>query len=455
MKKSNITGWKDVLSFTLIQTLKSKAYIITLMFLIIMSLVSMPIVASITSGGKKDTSGPSPVKKVYVNNETALPDMEFSELLADDNMKHIVFEPLLEDYDTVAERIEKDEQESVLFTLSDREGMFSLAFVKASKGSVKNGSLEALGAAVALQFEAFRINTLGITEEQTAMLGAEVKAAVTMSDINGEAIIKKDTSITGSEYWVIYGILFFIFMVNMMASTQIATSIVVEKSTRVVEYLLTSVRPLALMIGKILAMLTAVLIQMLSIVVALFVSNKVSAMLTTDGGDSILATYLPTDIFQNLNFVNILLCFIVIILGMFFYGTLAGMAGATVSRIEEMNEGMTIFSLVNVAGMYIGLAAANVLMAAGENAFVTFSLLFPLSSPFLLPGAILVGKASLPIALGSISLLLVFIVLLSRFVAKVYETLILHNGNTIKLKALFKISKATQKQRRNEVKYEK
>ena len=455
MKKSNITGWKDVLSFTLIQTLKSKAYIISLMFLVIMSLVSMPIIASITSGGKKGSDGPSPVNTVYVNNQTSLPDMDFSELLADDNMKHIVFEPLKEDYDTVTDRIEKDEQESVLFTLSEREDMFSLDFVKASEGPVKDGSLEALGAAVAAQFETFRINTLGITEEQTAILSAEIKTVVTMADIDGGTIIKKDTSITDSEYWVIYGILFAIFMVNMMASTQIATSIVVEKSTRVVEYLLTSVRPLALMIGKIIAMLTAVLIQMLSIVVALFVSNKVSALLSNNGSESILSTYLPNDLFQNLNIVNILLCFIVVILGMIFFGTLAGMAGATVSKIEEMNEGMTIFSLVNVGGMYIGLAAANILMATGENAFVTFSLIFPLSSPFLLPGAILVGKASIPITLGSIALLLVFNFFLSRFVAKVYETLILHNGSTIKLKTLFKISKDAQKQRRNEVKYEK
>jgi ABC-2 type transport system permease protein len=121
---------------------------------------------------------------------------------------------------------------------------------------------------------------------------------------------------------------------------------------------------------------------------------------------------------------------------------LAGIAGATVSRLEEINEGLTIFTMVSLVGVYIGLGAANTLIGAGTNAFVVFAFLFPLSSPFVLPGAILVGNASLPIVALAIALELVLIILLFRFVAKIYETLILHNGNTIKLKQLFQISKS-------------
>ena len=86
-------------------------------------------------------------------------------------------------------------------------------------------------------------------------------------------------------------------------------------------------------------------------------------------------------------------------------------------------------------------SASGALMGNGVNTFVVFALLFPLSSPFILPGAILVGKASLLIIGIAIVLQGASIALLFRFVAKVYETLILHNGNTIKLKQLFQISK--------------
>ena len=74
--------------------------------------------------------------------------------------------------------------------------------------------------------------------------------------------------------------------------------------------------------------------------------------------------------------INILICFLLIILGMIFYATLAGLAGATVSRIEEMTEGLTLFTFTNLIGVYTALGAANVLMGPGINGFVIFSFLF-------------------------------------------------------------------------------
>lgn len=441
MKKSNVSGWKGVFSFTLVQTLKSKAYIISYVLLLVLMLISMPIANMIASGGTEEADTPSLVKKVYVYNETTLPNMNFSELLKNAAMSHIVFETTSEEYDVVAERIEEVENEAVILTITESEGMYSLNFVKASNDRIKKRSMQLLGDAVGQQFVMFRINTLGITDAQTAMLHAEVNTKVSMADIKGTPLIKEDTSISFSEYWFIYGILFIVLMVNVMASTQIATSIVTEKSTRVVEYLLISVKPLALMVGKVIAMLTAVLIQMLSMAVMLLISNVIATKLLAGNTESIVAQYIPKNIFQNLNVINIVVCFILIILGMVFYATLAGLTGATVSRLEELGEGLMLFTLTNLVGAYIGMGAAATLMGAGINGFIIFSFIFPLSSPFVLPGALLIGKASLPIAAAAIALQAVFIVLLFRFIAKVYETLILHNGNKIKVGELIKLSK--------------
>jgi ABC-2 type transport system permease protein len=441
MKKGNLAGWKDVFTFTLTQTLKSKAFIISYVIILVLIFVSMPIARMITDRGLSDAAGPNPVKKVYVNNETTLPDMNFSEVLKDQKLSHIVFEAMKEDYDVAAKRIEEREKESIILTITDSEGQYSLNFVKSSKSSIKDSSLQLLADAVMPQFEALKINALRIRDEQLSMIHAEVTTNVSMADTNGVEIMKEDTSISSSQYWFIYGTLFFVMMVNVLASTQIATSIVTEKSTRVIEYLLTSVKPLAIMVGKITAMLTAALLHVISMIAVLFVSNKLSEAVSSGNGESVLSQYLPKDIFQNLNIINVLFCLVLVVLGMIFYAGLAGLAGAAVSRIEEIGEGLTLFTFTNLAGVYIGLGAAVMLMGKGTNGFVIFSFLFPLSSPFILPGAILIGKASLPIAAAAIVLQVLFIILLFKFVAKVYETLILHNGNKIKLKELIKLSK--------------
>jgi ABC-2 type transport system permease protein len=441
MKKSNITGWKNVFTFTLIQTLKNKTFLISSVLLLVLSLVSMPLISMITNGGKSDVDSKILIKKVYVKNETTFPDMDFQELLKDKRMSHITFEAMKEDYEVISARMADKEKDSIILTIQESKNDYSLNFVTAKEGPVTDSSLNVLQDSVVKQFESLKMKALGIKAEQLSMIHTAVNTKVSMADINGVEIVKEDTSISDSQYWFIYGLLFIVMMVNIMASTQIANSIATEKSTRVIEYLLTSVKPLALMVGKIIAMLTAVLLQMISLVIILVISNKVSQTFSQSNGESVLSQYLPKDIFQNLNIVNIIFCLILIMLGMIFYATLAGLAGATVNRIEDLSEGLILFTFTNLIGVYIAMGAAGVLMAKGVNGFVIFSFLFPLSSPFLLPGAILIGRASFPMAAGAIVIQVLFIMLLFKFVAKVYETLILHNGNKIKIKELIKLSK--------------
>ncbi len=445
MKKSNLTGWQDVFSFTLVQTLKSKTFLVSYAILMALVLISMPLITMFMNSGKEDPNAPSPIKMVYVENKTTLPDMDFSQLTKQEAFQNITFVALGEDYKVVEDRIDTEEDTSVLLTILEEATSYSLSFVKSGSGPVKDSNLEQLGNAVQEQFEAFRIQTLGISDEQITMLQAPVTTAVALTDTQGNVIEKEDTSISFNEYWLMYGILFVVLMVNTMGSTQIATSIVTEKSTRVIEYLLTSIKPLALMVGKILATLIAVLVQMVSMVVMVFISNQISAMISGGNKTTLLSEYLPKNIFENINIFNIILCFLLVILAFVFYATLAGLAGATVSKMEELNEGLTLFTFTNIIGAYIAIGALSTLIGSGLNPFVTFSLLFPLSSPFILPGAIIVGKVSAPIIAAAIALLIISILLLFKFVAAVYETLILHNGNTIKLKELMKISKLIRK----------
>lgn len=439
--KSNITGWKHIYSFTLKQVLKSKTYLISYIILVMIVLVSMPIASKLLFANTEDENSPSPIDKVYVNNMTSLTDIEFSDINNITSFKHITFEPMIMDYDTLVEHITDKENASAILDISEENGSYNLHLSMVKEGPIKRSHLQRLGDALLTDFTNARMEYLGISREQLTLLQTPVLSKVTMTDINGAEILEEDTSISSSEYWFVYGILFFVMMTTMLTGTQVATSIASEKSTRVVEYLLITVKPLALMIGKVLAMLTAAMIQMLSMVAALFISNMISASFSYKD-KSLLSQLLPSDLFNNINIVNIILCILLVFLGLLFYAVLAGIAGATVSRLEEINEGLTIFTMVSLVGVYIGLGAANTLIGAGTNAFVVFAFLFPLSSPFVLPGAILVGNASLPIVALAIALELVLIILLFRFVAKIYETLILHNGNTIKLKQLFQISKS-------------
>ncbi|NLA83979.1 MAG: ABC transporter permease, partial [Clostridiales bacterium] len=355
MNKNDLSGWKNVFTFTLVQTLKNKAYIITYIILIILALISIHVINMISSPDNTDMDEPIEINKVYVNNQTQLTGLDFNEIIDDERLSHIVFETLNEDYDALADRIENSEKDSAILNITHDEGMFRLEFLVSSGKKLSNEEWFQLSGTIADEFESFKNNPLGITEEQLRAVNSEIATEISVYDSEGNKVIEKDTSITYSEYWFIYGILFTVMMVNIMASTQIATSIVTEKSSRVIEFLLISIKPLALMIGKILAMLTAVLVQVVSLIIVVFLSNKLSSAFSSGNSGAGLSQLLQADIFNNLNPINILFCLLVVVLGMTFYAALAGLTGATVSRLEEMNEGLTLFTFVYMAGAYIGI----------------------------------------------------------------------------------------------------
>ena len=74
------------------------------------------------------------------------------------------------------------------------------------------------------------------------------------------------------------------------------------------------------------------------------------------------------------------------------------------------------------------------------NPVQLFSYYCPISSPFALPGAVMVGTISPMNVLISVLVLAVFVVLIAIVVSKVYEAIILHNGNRIKFGDIIKMA---------------
>ena len=447
MKKDSVRGWKDVFTFTLTQTLKSKTYIVTLIIMIVSAMISMPLMNTFLKGNVVAGPEKSAVEKVYFFNMTLCRTLDFESEFPE-SYQHIVFENASGDMTALENKIQEEEQNEVILILTEDEHYCYIQFVRSPDGDVTTYELQLLGQYIQNAYTKAKVELLGLTEEQMKFFETSVVSASGIVDTES-ALEITDTSITQLEYWFIYGMMFVVLMICTLASAQVASSIVQEKSSKVIEYLLTSVRPLAIIVGKVFAMLVVVMIQMIALVLAGFVSAKIGTLITGDN-TNVITQYMTPEMLESLNFGNIVLGLITAGAGMVLYATLAGLCGATASRMEESGESLTLLTMTSLVGFYIGFGAASSLMAAGDNAFVTFALIFPVSSAFLLPAALLVGKAETWIALVAIAVLLLSIVLMFRFVAKVYEGLILHNGTRLKMKDVFAMAKSTSKTKREE-----
>ena len=103
---------------------------------------------------------------------------------------------------------------------------------------------------------------------------------------------------------------------------------------------------------------------------------------------------------------------------------------------------MQPFAIIGVIGFYLAYMPGLGDYGQGqENPITVFSRYFPISSPFALPSAMILGKVSAVEVIMSTCLLAVCVALLAMLVAKVYENIILHSGNPLKITQIIKMAK--------------
>jgi ABC-2 type transport system permease protein len=236
-------------------------------------------------------------------------------------------------------------------------------------------------------------------------------------------------------YILVYVVLFFMYMSVMMYGSMIAVEVATEKSSRVMEILISSVSPVTQMFGKIFGIVLIALTQL-----ALFIAGGFAAVRLNEnlsGSESIIQELKLNEIPISL----MVYALVFFILGFFLYATLFAMMGSLISRVEEVNNLMTPVVIVIVAAFMIAMYGRE----NPESGFVAAASYFPLFTPMLM--LLRVGMLSLPVwevSLG-IGVLIGAIALFAVIGARVYRGGVLMYGNAPSLK-LFKQALLLSKQ---------
>ena len=445
MKSNELRGTGDVFRFTLIQTLKSKAYIVSVVLLLITAIFTAPVMQLVRGGAagskKVETSN---IKKAYVCNELLFlldGGAEITNLSGDEVFSKVDFELTTESFDSLSKRLEEENDSTsvIIHPYIGTQGV-TIEVVRLSGGDVKNDECAALADVLCKNLDQYKKTMSGLSEEELKILAYNYEVEVNYITPEGDLTDDADKGIGGGQFGVAYILMFVVSMVCIMASTQVATAVVTDKSSRVVELLLTSVRPMALLLGKILAMLVATIGQMIALVIAVAVSNKITGVIFNTES-TYLTSLIPKGVLSNLTVANAVVSLTLIALGLVFYATLAGLCGAMVSKMEELQESLKYFTTISIVGMYAAIAAIISMQKSATNVFVKFCELFPLTSPMTTPGARIIGVAPMSYALIAIAILLVLDYFTLRFAAGVYEGLITNMGNRITIKDLFAMAR--------------
>jgi ABC-2 type transport system permease protein len=194
----------------------------------------------------------------------------------------------------------------------------------------------------------------------------------------------------------------------------VASGVVEEKSSRVVEVLLASIPPRSLLAGKIAGIGLLGLLQLLLTAVVGLGLASASGAIELDAGDAgVLAVVL-----------------VWFLLGYLLWACLYAMAGAIVSRQEDLQSSTTVLTLVLVVSYLVAFPALD----DPESTIAVVASLVPLSSPIIMPVRVTVDAASTVEIVASLGLLVVGIALLVPLGARIYENAVLRMGKPLKLR---------------------
>lgn len=215
-----------------------------------------------------------------------------------------------------------------------------------------------------------------------------------------------------------------LYMQLIIFGLAVASGVVEEKSSRVVEVLLASVPARALLAGKILGIGLLGLIQLsLTAVVGLGVASASGVIELGSADAGILAV--------------VLLWFL---LGYLLFSALYAIAGVIVSRQEDMQSSSTPVTMVLVACY---LVAFPVLEDPSSSLSVITSLI-PFSSPIVMPVRVAVGEASAAEIAASLGFLVLAIGLLVPLGARIYEGAVLRMGKPLKMREALRAARANR-----------
>ncbi|AKG74576.1 ABC transporter permease [Salinicoccus halodurans] len=271
--------------------------------------------------------------------------------------------------------------------------------------------------------EVQRMNTiqaLNLSPEETASLG---EAPAINYDIASEEGAEEEEE-AAAEMNPLNSIIFYVtviimFFIIINYASQIGTEIAMEKTSRVIEMIVSSVPPVTHLMAKISAMISVSLTQLF-----VFVLAVVAAIQLFDFNDLISEFGLESN---DRTVTLAIYSLIYLVLGLILYLSISALLGSFISRMEDLQQALLPVTMFSLIGFYI--AIFNIWTS--ENMLVTVSSYVPPFTPFVMPlRAMHEGTSQVELLLG-VLILLVTIAIVIWLAASIYRNSVLSTDKGI------------------------
>ena len=279
--------------------------------------------------------------------------------------------------------------------------------------------------------KAEKINALGISTAQIEDLNKGVNLHV-VNILEKEK--KQDSFLVGVKSGLSMFLMYCVFTFIMMYGIRVMRSVLEEKNNRVVEILISSVKPFELMMGKILGVTGVALVQFGVWVVMIFASVMTLGSSNVGMVSGVAEVQMVLSALSQINYGLILFVFVIyFLLGYLFYSAMYAAIGSAVDNETETQQ----FTLFAILPMMLGFYGSITIMNNPDGPMSFWLSMIPFTSPIAMLARIPFDVPVWELVL-SIVILLVSTLGMVFIASKIYRVGILMYGNKVTLKELWK-----------------
>lgn len=404
---------KTVIAFSIKDMVKRKSFIISTLIILILIVIgfNIPNIMNAIVGDNED-DGEAKLLIVDSTNvfEGTLPSLNYMELGY--NVQVANNEVSFED---IKSRIENKDINEAMIIETKEDGTYKLRYIVENMTQIASVPEDLMNAINSL-YTNLQISKLGLTQEQIASLSPNFEFTIEQTEeqeVSGNILVIMLLSIV-----LFYAIYF--------CAYQVSSSITTEKTSKIMETLVTSTSPRTIVLGKTIGIGIVGLIQICVIVAVALISAK--AFLEPELLNAVLDMSMMTPYLAIMTIVYF-------ILGYFAYALLYALTGSTVSKPEDIQSANTPVAILAVVGFYLSYFT----MMNPTSELNQFAAIFPISSPFCMPFRIMMGIATTSEVVLSIVILVITILIIAQVAIKIYSNAILNYGTKMTFKDIVKV----------------
>ncbi len=408
-----------VASYTIKDMLKKKTFIISnlVIFLIIIVGFNVPNILNMFNEDESSENGSALLSKTLVVDE---------ENIFEGSLETLNTMNLGTEFEITNEEISIDEVKNKIVNgdvddaiiINESDNKVNVEYIVKNMAMMNNEVPEKVTNMLTSVYTNLQISKLGLTQEQLASLTPNFTFELQQAE---EQEVKGNILVIMLLSLVLFYAIYF-------CAYQVSNSITTEKTSKIMETLVTSTSPRTIVLGKTIGIGVVGLLQVIAIVAVALICAYACLP------EGMLSSAL--DLSQITPTLGILTV-VYFILGYATYALLYALTGSTVSKPEDVQSANGPVAIISIIGFYL----AYFTMMNPTSDLNVFASIFPFSAPFCMPFRVMMGIATPGQIAISIIVLLLTIVIVASVSIKIYSNAILNYGSRVSLKDMINMYK--------------